>query len=73
MVRKKWYKVILIVLIVLGEVGSPISVAIAAQINGEIAQATLKSTIFGPETSFQAENASNELIMSNFGACEANL
>ena len=63
----------MIVLIVLGEVGSPISVAIAAQINGEIAQATLKSTIFGSETSFQAENADNELIMSDFGLCKANL
>ena len=63
----------MIVLIVLGEVGSPISVAIAAQINGEIARATLKSTIFGPELShFKAEDAPNKPIMSNFELCKAN-
>ena len=44
-----------------------------SQINGKIAQATLKTTIFGPKNSFQAEIASNELIMSDFGACEAHV
>ena len=43
-----------------------------SQINEKIAQAPLKTTTFDLKNSFQAENASNELIMSNFGACEAN-